>query len=358
MNKTRLVRSIKDPQVRRAVQRTIATLEGRTKDLESLVGELADGEATAITDEAVEKKPVLDAPDRDRPEESEPAPEAPKGSPAGVLSKVSAIIDGQIESDSYINWLRAARNPHASADQLLRLAINCANIRNSEGYAVDIATALATNPSVKPVVMSELIESRYYGVWLAVAESRVTDSETLKRCARRCAGINNSSPYAMEIAEALSKHPNSDDDVMYGLLRSVYYAVWSIAARSRASGKRTLVTLARQVANINSSLSWAEDIASGLADNPGSSDDVMWELTNSRYYDVWKVVARAEASHGALRQVADQTSRIRNNESAARRIAEILVSNPNTDSDVMYYIARSDYPMVSRVAQNFIERRA
>lgn len=209
--------------------------------------------------------------------------------PAITPPAIKAYIDEQLKSNDYKSWLSAAECVNANPEQLLLAAQKCASIENSLDFAIDIAKALSVNPSIDGKALAALADTRYHYVALVAAQSEYADDYALQRLAERCARIENNIDLAADIAKAICEHPNATDEAIAALSSSQYYCVLRIAAKSSHAGETALTRLAERCASIENNLDFAIDIAKAICANPNVTANAVQPLASAYYSSVSKI---------------------------------------------------------------------
>ena len=151
-------------------------------------------------------------------------------------------------------------------------------------------------------------------------------------------------------------------------LRSNHPASWLEVAKCEFATENHLLGVAKKCATINryiTNLANKEkqiEIANALSENSATTDAVMAELVNSRFPDVWKVVALSNKSgEKALLAVAKKCATINcystysANKEKQIEIANALSENLATTDAVMAELFNSRFPDVQYIGHKWIE---
>lgn len=122
------------------------------------------------------------------------------------------------------------KNPKRTSKVLAEIAKLCIN-HDGASYALNLAKRLVKNSKSSDRVMRELVKSDWFCMQFIVAKSKKSKEETLRLSAEWCANF----PYgtrAKQLAKFLSKNPNSTVKVMAELANSEFPKVVSIGLKA------------------------------------------------------------------------------------------------------------------------------
>lgn len=263
----------------------ISDLQERVTELEN---QLETAQAQLTNQGSTVNNPATTLPPNDISNETEP--NDPNNAATSPDPATSSYIDEQLKSDNYEAWLSAAGCPSATSEQLLLAAQRCASINSSSDYdyAIAIAYALATNPSIDGEALAALGNSPYPDIVMIAAESNYADSYALTHLAKRCVAIG--AYYDGDyIAALICQHPNATDEVIATLSESEYSEILIIAASSPYAGETALTRLAERCASLSAYSDSAYDLATAICSNPNATATSLQPLASAYYGDVSKI---------------------------------------------------------------------
>ena len=206
----------------------LSELRNQVNSLEARVSELEKSESIVTVEESIPEKDITASTDI--------LTEATESNTTTVETnmQMSEYLDNQVKSNNPVNWLEVANCDVATEKSLLEVAKKCANyytMSYNESAAVELANAISKNPNSTDNVMKTLTESVYHDVWLVVANSEKSKEGALQSVAKKCANcytMSYNKSAAVELANAISKNPNSTNAVMEELVNSAFPEVTSI----------------------------------------------------------------------------------------------------------------------------------
>ena len=212
-----------------------------------------------------------------------------------VTSDMLDYLTTQLQSANYADWNAVATCDYATEEHILTAAQQCAAIpgySSKETWVKTIATSICKNPAATGDAIKELSNSPWYEVWNIAAQSTYADEEALISIAQQCAaipGYSSKETWAKTIAASICKNPAATGDVIKELSNSPWYEVWNIAAQSTHADEEALISIAKQCAAIpgySSKETWAKTIATSICENPAVTGNVLKELAISDFTTV------------------------------------------------------------------------
>ena len=113
----------------------------------------------------------------------------------------------------------------------------------------------------------KLLESNDYNDWLNVATCKNATLDHLLNCAQKCASIKDTSQRlddkasAINIAEALISNKKATSEVVKELANSEFREVWKVIASATCNDSDSLVVLAQKCASIKDTTQFLDDKA-------------------------------------------------------------------------------------------------
>lgn len=236
-------------------------------------------------------------------------------------SALSQYLDRQIESSNVDQLIEVAKCKAATEKHLIQVAKICAG--RGEYWDIKIAKLLEKNPRCTGKVMEELAKSENPHIRLIVAKSKKSKEKALmsvaiklvqqyannwrmddymwnttdaiiknpKRTSRvlseiaKCCVSHGEADYALDFAKRLAKDSKSNGKVMRELVKSDWFAMQFVVAKSNKSDEEALRLSAKYCANFpyyERSL----QLAKYLKANSKTTCKVMMELSNSKFKKV------------------------------------------------------------------------
>lgn len=143
---------------------------------------------------------------------------------------------------------------------------------------------------------------------------------------------------------------------------------WLWVAECEYATEEHLIQVAEQVVVIDyysgetKNKEKAVEITRALSANFNTTDDIMEKVVESKFPDVWEVVAKSEkAREKALLKVATRIAGINyysgevRNEEKTTEIAKVLVANPKVTAEALQKLSISRFPKVVQIGHDAIE---
>lgn len=196
----------------------------------------------------------------------------------------SNIIDALSNSDNPFVLSNVANSSITTSTTLEKIAQKCINISDNRNWAETIATNIISNNNLNCEVLNILLNSDYYTILNKVASSSIANQDILMKLAIKCAKINDSESivWAREIATNIAYHENATDAIINELSNSSDYRLLNIAVNSPHANVLTLKSIAIKCSKItDDSLLWAETIAKSIKSNKNVTIDILKEFSKS-----------------------------------------------------------------------------
>ena len=124
---------------------------------------------------------------------------------ADNTEELISVLERQVDSNNYADWLEVADCEFVTEDILIKLAEKVATIRMNSNYtsinnerkewAVKITKKIVENEKTTAEVLGMLIESNIFAVWDEVAATSKHDEASLIKLAEKVATIQMNSNY-------------------------------------------------------------------------------------------------------------------------------------------------------------------
>ena len=240
-----------------------------------------------------------------------------------------------------------ARSDKAGKTSLKNVAIKCAEMKNNRDAASRIANNICSNANTSDEIINELTKTNYLPILHSIADSESAGKLSLKSVAIRCAEITNNRDQATNIAYDICNNKNSNTEIINELISSKYTEVLGYVIDSQYSTEATLKEIAIKCAKITNSQSNAVTLANDICDSSKATDEVLNELTKSKYNAVLEIISDSNAAGKlTLKSLAIRCADIKNNKEMAQRIANNICSNKNATDEILKELAKSKYSSV------------
>ena len=235
---------------------------------------------------------------------------------ADNTEELISVLERQVDSNNYADWLEVADCEFVTEDILIKLAEKVATIRMNSNYtsinnerkewAVKITKKIVENEKTTAKVLGMLIDSKIFAVWDEVAATSKHDEASLIKLAEKVATVafdssyistnNTRKDWVFKIAQKIVENEKTTARVLEKLMNTTYMPVWEQIAASSHNDEASLVKLAKRVETIklnslytstnNERKDWALKITQKIVDNESFSGKVATALAASEISEV------------------------------------------------------------------------
>ena len=315
---------------------------------------------------------------------------------ADNTEELISVLERQVDSNNYADWLEVADCEFVTEDILIKLAEKVATIRMNSNYtsinnerkewAVKITKKIVENEKTTAKVLGMLIDSKIFAVWDEVAATSKHDEASLIKLAEKVATIqmnsndtsinNKRKEWAVKITKKIVENEKTTAKVLGMLIDSKIFAVWDEVAATSKHDEASLIKLAEKVATVafdssyistnNTRKDWVFKIAQKIVENEKTTARVLEKLMNTTYMPVWEqIAASSHNDEASLVKLAKRVETIKlnslytstNNERKdwALKITQKIVDNESFSGKVATALAASEISEVRHIAHENLE---